>query len=73
MIEHQDDILEGLQNGHNVDVIYIDFSKAYDKVDIGILIHKIRNMGFENNLGQWIVNFVSNRTQTVTVNSDMSK
>ena len=62
MLEHYDEILEGLENNYNVDVVYIDFSKAYDKVDLGILTHKIRNMGFMGKLGEWLANFYGNRT-----------
>ena len=57
MLSHYDQILEGLSDGANIDVVYIDFSKAYDKVDLGILSHKIKELGFEGNLGCWIANF----------------
>ena len=31
-----------IQEGDNVDVIYLDFAKAFDKVDHGILLHKLQ-------------------------------
>ena len=33
LIEHYDKILQMMENGDNVDVIYTDFKKAYEKVD----------------------------------------
>ena len=35
LISHYDRILELLENGDNVDVIYLDFAKAFNKVDFG--------------------------------------
>ena len=37
LLEHHEYILKGLEEGLNVETIYLDFSKAFDKVDIGIL------------------------------------
>ena len=35
-------ILEELEKSNNVDVIYLDFAKAFDKVDHGILLNKLK-------------------------------
>ena len=42
-------------------MIYLDFSKAFDKVDHGVLLHKLRDMGIAGNLGIWFHSFLSNR------------
>ena len=39
-MEHHNKILEELERSNNVDVIYLDFAKAFDKVDHGILLNK---------------------------------
>ena len=44
----------------SVDMIYLDFSKAFDKVDHGVLLHKLRDMGIAGNLGIWFHSFLSN-------------
>ena len=41
LLEHQDTIVEALECGDNIDIIYLDFAKAYDKVDHSTLLHKI--------------------------------
>ena len=68
LLEHQDRVLSILEEGHNVDSIYLDFSKAFDKVDTGILCHKLRRMGISGKLGILIHNFLTNRKQTVLAN-----
>ena len=56
-----------------MDSIYLDFSKAFDKVDIGILCHKLRSLGISGKLGVIIHNFLTNRKQIVLANSVKSK
>ena len=43
----------------SVDMIYLDFSKTFDKVDHGVLLHKLRDMGIAGNLGIWFHSFLS--------------
>ena len=45
----------------SVDMIYLDFSKAFDKVDHGVLLHKLRDMGIAGNLSIWFHSSLSNR------------
>ena len=54
LLEHHHEILEILENGENVNVdnIYLDFSKAFDKCDIGILMHKLKALGVTGKLGR---------------------
>ena len=42
LLNHYDEILKGLEEGHNVDTIFLNFSKAFDKVDTFILCRKIK-------------------------------
>ena len=37
LLAHHDNILNQLEQGYNVDVVYLDFAKALDKVDHNIL------------------------------------
>ena len=61
-----------MEKSNNVDVIYLDFAKAFDKVDRGILLNKMKKIGINGRIGVWIHNFLSNRQQCVAVNATTS-
>ena len=42
LLEHHNKILEELEKSNNVDVIYLDFAKAFDKIDHCILLKKLK-------------------------------
>ena len=48
-----------------VDMVYLDFSKAFDKVDNGILLHKVKELGIIGKLGQWFYHLLTNRKDFV--------
>ena len=73
LIEHYDNIIESVSAGNNVDVIYLDYSKAFDVVDHHILLRKLKESGITGKIGTWISNFISGRKQTVTVNQKQSR
>ena len=58
---HLINLINNMEEGANVDTVYLDFSKAFDKVDNGILMHKMRDLGFHGSLAIWIYNFLSER------------
>ena len=41
---------------------------AFDKVDHGILLHKIKSLGITGKPGLWLHNFLTGQTQSVMVN-----
>jgi hypothetical protein len=73
LVSHFDNIIHNLEQGHNVDVVYLDFSKAFDKVDFLITLRKINALGIKGKLGQWIQCFLTGRLQSVLVNGVQSK
>ena len=46
-----------------VDVIYLDFAKAFDKVDIGLTLKELRQHGIGGKLGLWLEAFLTQRVQ----------
>ena len=67
LLQHHDEILKALEQGENIDSIYTDFAKAFDKVDHGILLHKLKKMKISGKLGRWIQDFLRNREQIILV------
>ena len=72
LLEHYEKILRILEEGWNVDTIYLDFSKAFDKVDHSILIDKLKILGITGKIENWIKSFLSGRQQQVIVNGFLS-
>ena len=72
LIAHHDKILSLLEEGHNVDVVYLDFSKAFDKLDFNITLKKLHSLGISGKLGKWLFSFLTDRYQTVVVNGEKS-
>ena len=65
---HFDHVSQLLENDQNVDVVYLDFAKAFDKVDFLATMKKLHGMGISGKLGNWIYEFLTNRKQAVLVN-----
>ena len=72
LLSHYDRIVDILENGSNVDAIYLDFAKAFDRVDHGIVLKKLSLLGIRGKILQWLKSFLSSRTQMVMVNGVLS-
>ena len=68
LLEHYVKVLESLEKGLVVDVIYLDFAKAFDKVDHGLVIKKAEALGIKGDMLNWLKEFLTNRKQIVLVN-----
>ena len=58
LIFQYDRVLKLLQNGKNVDFIYLDFAKTIDKVDLGILVIKLLKLGIKGALLRLVTSFI---------------
>ncbi|CAL4059403.1 unnamed protein product [Meganyctiphanes norvegica] len=67
LLSHFDNILKCLEEGEDVNVVYLDFAKAFDKVDFSIVLNKLKTLGITGKLGRWIHCFLTGRTQRVVV------
>ena len=61
--------LRDLDNGNQISPIFIDFQKAFDRVWLTGLVHKLRTLGVLPNSVSWISSFLTNRTIAVRVGS----
>ena len=55
-----------------VDVVYMDFQKAFDKVPFRRLLLKVRALGIQGEICRWIENWLKERRQRVVINSQAS-
>ena len=55
-----------------VDMILLDFSKAFDRVDHHILLHILKSYGITKQLGTWISQFLIGRSQYVQIPGENS-
>ena len=65
LVNFTQEIFDNFENGKQTDLIIMDFSKAFDKVDHNLLIYKIFNLGVNLNTVSWIKLFIQNRSQLV--------
>ena len=48
MLSHFENVMVGLTEGMDTDSIYLDYAKAFDKVDHGLLLQKLGRYGFNS-------------------------
>ena len=72
LIEYLEKVTEILDSGGSLDVIYLDFSKAFDRVPHQRLIHKLEDYGITGNIKMWIESWLCGRTQRVVINGSKS-
>lgn len=61
-----------LDAGKRLDVVFVDFSKAFDKVPHERLLFKLQGTGVSGNVLSWIADFLAGRTMRVKVNEAYS-
>ena len=72
LLETFEDWTSAVDQGYSVDMIYLDYSKAFDSVPHRRLISKLEAYGIHGNLSLWLTNFLTNCLQRVVVNGCLS-
>ncbi|CAB3987788.1 RNA-directed DNA polymerase from mobile element jockey, partial [Paramuricea clavata] len=60
-------IQEAMDAGIQTDMVFLDFSKAFDFVNHHKLIFKLKLFGITGKLHEWLKDYLSNRSQQTTV------
>lgn len=66
------DILHYMDENLQTDAIFLDFSKAFDRVPHNLLLLKLSALGIPSNIISWIENFLTGRKQFTTANDRQS-
>lgn len=72
LLLYLDIVLSKLEEGVEVDSIYLDFEKAFDKVDHSALLKKIHSINIGGKIAKWIEAFSKKRQQSISVEGQIS-
>lgn len=64
--------IRNFENGIQIDTIYTDFSKAFDKVNHDILLIKLHKYGFHSSILNWFRSYLSFRQCSVCIDNSYS-
>jgi len=67
LIAFYDSMTGWVDEGRAVDVVYLDFSKAFDTVSHNIVLGKLRKCGLDEWSVRWIENWLNGRTQRAVI------
>ncbi|CAB3981517.1 Hypothetical predicted protein, partial [Paramuricea clavata] len=73
LLRVRDDILKAMKKGEITLIAFADFSKAFDTVDLAVIIKKLHAIGFSHFSFNWILNYLTGRKQLVQVNDSQSE
>ena len=65
--------LQALDNGESIRAVFVDFAKAFDHVDHGLVIERLVEFGVPSYVIRWIYAFLKNRQQRVRIGKFLSQ
>lgn len=72
LLDFFEEVTKMLDKGESVDLIYLDFAKAFDKVPHCRLLKKLEAHGVAGNVLNWIREWLRNRRQKVCIDGEFS-
>ena len=73
LLQHCSNVFEAMSENTRIDTIYLDFAKAFNKVNHNILMKKVIEHKIKGKIALWIHSFLKNRKYRVIANEEMSK
>ena len=73
LLQFQHYLTESIEGGHQVDCIYTDYSKAFDRVPHCALLQKLRCFGLGDRVLEWLRSFLLDRFQCVRIGNFLSR
>jgi hypothetical protein len=67
-----DKIHRALEEGKEICLVFLDISKAFDRVWHSGLLHKLRCLGIEGDLFEWLTDYLTNRKIRAVINGQKS-
>jgi galactitol-specific phosphotransferase system IIB component len=72
LLEFMEVVTKAADSGKSVNIVYLDFAKAFDKVPIRRLVSKLSAAGIRGNVLRWISDWLTDRKQRVIVSGKFS-
>lgn len=72
LLEFLEEVTKLVDAGHQVDLMYLDFSRAFDKVPHRRLLMKVQSLGIRGNMAGWIEAWLDDRQQRTVLNGRFS-
>ncbi|CAM4646594.1 unnamed protein product [Lepidochelys kempii] len=73
LIAFYDEITGSVDEGKAVDVLFLDFSKAFDTVSHSILVSKLNKYGLDECTIRWVESWLDYQAQWIGINGSMSR
>ena len=72
LISTIEDLAKGLEHRQQIDLLILDFSKAFDVVSHRLLLAKLEHYGIRDSNLAWVTDWLTDRTQRVVVEGECS-
>ena len=72
LLEFLEKATKAVDEGKSLDVVFLDFAKAFDKVPRERLLRKVHAHGIRGKVWNWISAWLTGRTQRVVLNGEFS-
>ncbi len=73
LILQEERVLRVLDEGHTVDLVYLDFAKAFGSVNHRFPLAKLKSSGIDGAVLNWIKSYLSNRSYQVQIDGVLTE